>query len=76
MNENLNLRKILKDCPKGTEFYSRCLGVVKFESIDDTLKRIIVKNQREVVFYKENGVYYYADEDAEIDLFPSKDQRD
>lgn len=76
MNKDLDLTEILKDCPKGTEFYSRCIGVVKFDSIDDTLKRIIVKNQREVVSYKENGVYYYADEDAEIDLFPSKDQRD
>lgn len=76
MNNNLDLTIILKDCPKGTEFYSRCIGVVKFESIDNTLKRIIVKNEREIVSYKENGVYYYADEDAEIDLFPSKEQKD
>lgn len=76
MNEKIDLIKILKDCPKGIEFYSRCLGVIKFESIDNTLKRIILKNQFETVFYKENGVYYYADKDAEIDLFPSKDQRD
>lgn len=76
MNKKLDLIEILKDCPKGTEFYSRCLGVVKFESINDALKCIIVKNQRETVYYKENGVYYYADENAEIDLFPSKDQRD
>jgi len=76
MNKNLDLTKTLKNCPKGTEFYSRCLGVVKFESINDALKCIILKNQKETVYYKENGVYYYADEDAEIDLFPSKDQRD
>lgn len=76
MNKILDLTKILKDCPKGTEFYSRCLGVVKFESINDALKCIILKNQNETVYYKETGVYYYADENAEIDLFPSKDQRD
>lgn len=74
--KEINIAELLKDCPKGTEFYSRCIGVVKFESIDNTLKRIIVKNEREIVSYKENGVYYYADENAEIDLFPSKDQRD
>lgn len=77
MNKKLDLTTILKDCPKGTEFYSRCIGVVKFDSIDNTLKRIIVKDKRNLtVSYKKNGVYYYADENAEIDLFPSKDQRD
>lgn len=59
MNEKLDLTTILKDCPKGTEFYSRCIGVVKFESIDNTLKRIIVKNEREIVSYKENGEIIY-----------------
>lgn len=76
MNKKLDLTELLKDCPKGTEFYSRCIGVVKFDSIDDTMKRIIVKNEREIISYKENGVYYYADENAEIDLFPSKEQKD
>lgn len=77
MNENLDLTKILKDCPKGTKFYSRGLGIVKFCSINDNLKYITVKNKTGSVLYKENGkVYYYADEDAEIDLFPSKYQRD
>ena len=26
MNENINLTKILKDCPKGTKFYSYIFG--------------------------------------------------
>lgn len=34
MNENIDLTKILKDCPKGTEFYSSIYGEVKFETIE------------------------------------------
>lgn len=37
MNENINLCKILKDCPKGTKFYSYIHGEVKFDSIDKSL---------------------------------------
>ncbi len=33
MNENIDLTKILKDCPKGWEFYSSVYGEVKFETI-------------------------------------------
>ena len=31
MNENLDLTKILKGCPKGTKFYSPIYGEVRFE---------------------------------------------
>ena len=34
MNENINLTKILKDCPKGWKFYSSIYGEVKFETIE------------------------------------------
>ena len=34
MNENIDLTKILKDCPIGEEFYSPMLGDVKFYSIN------------------------------------------
>ena len=30
MNENIDLTKILKHCPKGWEFYSSNYGIVKF----------------------------------------------
>ena len=33
MNENIDLTKILKDCPKGWKFYSSVHGEVKFETI-------------------------------------------
>ena len=35
MNENIDLTKILKDCPKGTKLYSPIFGDVMFERIDD-----------------------------------------
>ena len=34
MNENINLTKILKDCPKGWKFYSSIYGEVIFETIE------------------------------------------
>ena len=34
MNENIDLTKILKDCPKGWKFYSSVYGEVKFETIE------------------------------------------
>ena len=38
MNENIDLTKILKDCPKGTKLYSTIYGVVRFDEIDkDTI---------------------------------------
>ena len=33
MNENIDLTKILKDCPKGWKFYSSVHGEVKFKAI-------------------------------------------
>ena len=37
MNENIDLTKILKGCPKGTELYSTIYGKVRFEGIIDIL---------------------------------------
>ena len=77
MNENIDLTKILKDCPKGTKLYSTVLGEVTFKDIvDDTIFPIIISYR--------NGLYeesFMADgrilnEDGECTLFPSKDQRD
>lgn len=76
MNENLNLLEILKDCPKGTKFYSRFLGSVEFCKITlDNYIEVIGKNGYYIGF-KPNGTYQHSEESAEIDLFPSKDQRD
>ena len=34
MNENIDLTKILKDCPKGWKFYSSVYGEVEFKTIE------------------------------------------
>lgn len=76
MNENIDLTKILKDCPKGTKFYSPLCGEVDFKEIrsDEQYSIVSKKGMCEIVF-TEKG-FYYADEDGECLLFPSKDQRD
>lgn len=83
MNENIDLINVLKNCPKGTEFYSSLFEKVIFDSI--AYHRIIiecVKLHRLVAFNqdgkylieesKNNGTYF----SSECLLFPSKDQRD
>ena len=45
MNENIDLTKILKDCPKGWKFYSSVYGEVEFKTIEfDQLKPIYNPN--------------------------------
>jgi hypothetical protein len=76
MNKNIDLTKLLKQCPKGTKFYSRFLGSVEFCKItSDNYIEITDKNGY-CIRFTPNGIYQHSEEDAEIDLFPSKDQRD
>ena len=75
MNENIDLTKILKGCPKGFKLYSSILGDVYFQSI--TFPMIRVVTARNVPFiYSPDGKYLTGYENAECTLFPSKDQRD
>ena len=76
MNENIDLIKILKDCPKGTKLYSPICGEVYFKEIrsDDEYAIITTKGNHSATF-TEKG-FYYADVDGECTLFPSKEQRD
>ena len=83
MNENIDLTKILKDCPKGTKLYSPIFGDVMFERIDDNGQYpIIVKYKSEKVddwwdyirFTKEG--LFINKINTECTLFPAKDQRD
>ena len=79
MNENIDLTKILKNCPKGWEFYSSVLGEVEFVGIFDNEKQanpIVVKVGKlghSTGFTKEG---FYLKGKGECTLFPSKDQRD
>lgn len=77
MNENIDLTKILKDCPKGTKLYSTVFGEVKFMGIKENAPYpIIVKvnNENFESFTADGRIIVYFDGDCT--LFPSKDQRD
>ena len=76
MNENIDLTKILKDCPIGTKLYSPMFGEVYFKEIrsDDEYAITTTRGSHSATF-TEKG-FYYADVDGECTLFPSKEQRD
>ena len=76
MNENIDLTKILKDCPKGTKLYSPQFGEVYFREIrsDDEYSIITTNDVGAVTFTKEG--FYRADADEECVLFASEEQKD
>ena len=76
MNENLNLIEILKNCPRGTKFYSTVHGEIFFEEIVNcTLHPLSFITPIGVERFTAKGRLFY-DEGTECILFPSKDQRD
>ena len=81
MNENLNLAKILKDCPKGTKLYSPIYGDVELVKVyikDDNGCPIEIKigESSEMIVDFMNDGRLLDDFPGECMLFPSKDQRD
>ena len=77
MNKNIDLTKILKDCPKGTKLYSTVYGVVRFDEIDKdkTYPISIYTNTACIVNVTSDG-RLAKNYNGECTLFPSKDQRD
>ena len=77
MNENIDLTKILKNCPKGTKLYSILHGEVEYEGISE-------KDSYEVRFRDKDGDIervkpdgrYFSCFNGKCVLLPSKDQRD
>ena len=77
MNENIDLTKILKDCPSGAKLYSTIYGYVTFCYIDKNA-------EYPIILTVEGGCYgsvsadgrNYVEFDGECTLFPSKEQRD
>lgn len=78
MNKNINLKKILENCPKGTRFYTTTFGYVNF-------KMIIPSSEYPIIVYCKDEINeksftadgkFMKNYDAECTLFPSKDQRD
>lgn len=74
MNEKLNLVEILKDCPKGTKFYTPMFGEVKFEKIHDFTIVVFVSNLHFFACFTKEGFYHEGI--GECTLLPSKEQRD
>ena len=77
MNENIDLTKILKDCPKGTKLYSLVHGEVEFQKIELGLTHpIVIKLKNNIIErYDTYGKLLY-NYDGGCILFPSKTQRD
>ena len=82
MNENIDLTKILENCPEGTKFYSYIFG-------EETYLKGITLHQgdpRPILIYGKYGVgqnyclsrkgHPYADNYGECCIFPSKEMRD
>ena len=74
---NIDLTKILKNCPAGTKLYSPIWGEIYFEKVCDGEKYPITTNTKGscIATFTKEGLHY-ADEDGECVLFPSKEQRD
>ncbi len=77
MNENIDLTKILKDCPIGTEFWSDDYGKVQFLRINRSIEHpIIVRRTNDSpAFYTKEG-WRNIEFPANCLLWPSKDCRD
>ena len=76
MNENIDLTKILQDCPKGTEFYSCIYGKVRFDCLQSCEYPVLIM-RGDGLYASFSRVGKYTDApDSECCLFPSKDQRD
>ena len=71
MNDNIDLTKILKGCPKGTEFYCPLFGKVLFNKICSDVIYPIITNRAP---FTSDG-RYLCDFNGECMLFPAKDQR-
>lgn len=79
MDKNINLVEILKDCPKGTKFYSTVFGEVEFARIyqNNSVDFIIeIKLSDNSIDSVTSDGRCFLDFAGECTLFPSKDQRD
>lgn len=77
MNENIDLTMILKNCPKGWEFYSSIYGKVRFDGMqkNEDYPVLVLRNDDMYASFTRKGKYNNETE-SECCLFPSKEQRD
>ena len=77
MNENIDLTKILKNCPKGWKLWSPIFGKIEFYSIVEKAHYpIMLSYKKGIIWFSKDGLFDIENEGAECVLFPSKDQRD
>lgn len=77
MNENIDLTKILENCPKRTEFWSDDYGIVRFDSIfigADTPIRVTRPDEYYSHYTKEG--WHCKEMPGSCLLWPSRDCRD
>ena len=76
MNENIDLTKILKNCPYRTKLYSIVHGEVEFMNIKEN-NIIVCTVSNDLYSFTSSGKLAWNYEDySECILLPSKDQRD
>lgn len=78
MNENIDLTKILKNCPEGTKLYSTIFGEVEFVECN-ILHQIVVAKEGKYYYFTSEGTFFLGRIKynlGECVLFPSKEQRD
>ena len=78
MNKNIDLTKILKDCPDGEQFWSPMLGDVKLYNINQVRKivSVILETYAEWAINADGTITICGITSPEIMLFPSREQRD
>ena len=75
MNENIDLTKILKDCPKGWKFWSPLLGEVEFErnyGNKCSINISVTKNGTEWYFTSDAKIMVADIASQEIMIYPSR----
>ena len=76
-NKNINLVKILKNCPKGTEFWSKLHGKITFEGIiDGDFPILIIDSKGYRRAFTKDGRADSNYSDGECLIVPSREQRD
>ena len=78
MNKNIDLKKILENCPRGTRLYTTTFGYVNFKMLIPSSEYPIIVYCKDEINEKSFTVdgKFMKNYDAECTLFPSKDQRD
>lgn len=77
-NENINLTKILKDCPKGWKFWSPIFGEVEFvyNYGEKGFVNVSVGDGTEWSFASDATIFFGNIKSREVMLYPSKELRD